>query len=105
MSSRDFCCVECKHIHCAEAEHARDGKLTTSGQVEFPDLDVGQSILQSVWKDSVLDFRDWEQDGQHIRNDVGNRIAKMDSLCRETFTFLRRRAGPVCIEVGPAKEE
>lgn len=29
----------------------------------------------------------------------------MDSLCRETFALLRRRAGPVCIEVGPAKEE
>ena len=36
-------CVEFKYLHCAEPEYARDGKLTTSGQVELPDLHVGQS--------------------------------------------------------------
>ena len=36
-------CVEFKYLHCAEPEYARDGELTTSGQVKLPDLHVGQS--------------------------------------------------------------
>ena len=36
-------CVEFKYLHCAEPEYTRDGELTTSGQVELPDLHVGQS--------------------------------------------------------------
>ena len=65
------------------------------------------SVSHLAWplKGTVLDFRDREQDGQHIRDDVRDCIAKMDGLCRETFTLLRSRAGPVCVEVGPAKEE
>ena len=54
---------------------------------------------------SLIYFGNRKKNCQHIRNNVRNRIAEMDSLRREAFGLFRSRAGPIGLEVCSAEEE
>ena len=53
----------------------------------------------------LLYFRYREKNRQHIRDNVRDRIAKMDGLRGETVVYLGSRAGPVRLEISSAEEE
>ena len=50
-------------------------------------------------------FRDRKENGQNVRDDVGDGVAEMHRLRGQAVRLLRRRAGPVRVEAGPAEKE
>ena len=78
--------------------------LRRVGRWSFQIYDIVSHVYWNLVS-SLIYFGNWKKNCQHIRNNVRNRIAEMDSLRWETFVLFRSRAGPIGLEIGSAEEE
>ena len=74
--------------------------------MELPDLRFGQSSTLAFGRRSFATyFRDRKENGQNVRDDVGDGVAEMHGLRGQTVRLLCRRAGPVRVKAAAAEKE